>query len=215
MTDDEDQQRSFQSQWNVSNLRGDLKADRLAIDGNLTDQVLSSLTLSEDDGWTASVRGFDSTLVNVLSVALGEAIGVQFDLDQLTIGSGQIRAGNLSAQIEMSGESIAEVRGDAALLFLGPTGHSLTLNLAAETDMSDGALRSIILDRREAIAGIVRETPGLQHIDFNLESESSNSAALDRQIQWALSGQLTDKGADVDHARLLCRGLTRWHLREA
>ena len=201
LTDDEDQQRSFQSQWNVSNLRGDLKADRLAIDGNLTDQVLSSLTLSEDDGWTASVRGFDSTLVNVLSVALGEAIGVQFDLDQLTIGSGQIQAGNLSAQIELSGESIAEVRGDAALL-LGPTGHSLTLNLAAETDMSDGALRSIILDRREAIAGIVRETPGLQHIDFNLESEHSNATPLYRQIQWVLSGRLTDKGADVDHARL-------------
>lgn len=200
-TDDEGQQRPFRSQWNVSNLRGDLKADRLAIDGNLTDQVLSSLTLSEDDGWTASVHGFDSTLVNAVSVALGAPLSVQYDLSKLAIGAGRIQAGNLSAQIDLSGESIAEVRGDAALLF-GTKGHSLTLNLAAETDMSDGALRSIILDRREAIAGIVRETPGLQQIAFNLESEHSNATLLDRQIQWALSGRLTDKGADVDHARL-------------
>ena len=48
----------------------------------------------------------------------------------------------------------------------------------------------------------MRQTPGLQHIAFNLESDQTNAAALDRQNQWALRGQLTDKGADVDHASL-------------
>ena len=108
LTDDGDQQRSFQSQWNVSNLRGDLKAEHLAIDGNLTDQVLSSLTVSEDDGWTASVLGFDTILVDALSVALGVPIGAQFELNKITIGSGRIQAGNVHGQIDLSGEPIAE-----------------------------------------------------------------------------------------------------------
>ena len=199
--DDGDQRRPFQSQWTVSNLQGDLKAEHLAIDGNLTDQVMSSLTVSEDDGWTASVLSIDSILVDALSVALEAPIGAQFELNKITIGSGRIRAGNVHGQIDLSGEPIAEVRGDAAFVF-GSTGHGLTLNLAVETGMSDGALRSITLDRRQAIAGILTQTPGLQHIAFNLESDQTNSAALGRQNQWALRGQLTDKGADVDHASL-------------
>ena len=55
----------------------------------------------------------------------------------------------LTCQVNQS----RRVRGDAALVF-GSTGHSLTLNLAVETGMSDGALRSIILDRRQALAAL-------------------------------------------------------------
>ena len=193
--------RPFQSQWRLNNVSGAVAVDRFTIDGDLTDHVLSSLTVSEDDGWKGSVHGLDAALLDSLNVALGVPLSVTLDLDRLQIGAGQIKAGNLHGQIDLVDDTTASLRGDAAILF-APTGRTLALNILVDADTSEGLLRSMVLDRRQAIAAIVGKTSGLKQIAFNLESDHSNAFAPIRQVQWALSGQLTDKGAEVDDARL-------------